>query len=97
MQVVKDANTAHNLFAKVTWMMPQSLGLLLKGMQKDKDLQHVQKAGTYYLRLNNKAGKPFNNQKLRQAVSLAVDRDHLTKDVLADGSKPSLILMLQEV
>lgn len=89
MQVVKDANTAHNLFAKGQLDDATITGVTAQGMQKDKDLQHVQKAGTYYLRLNNKAGKPFNNQKLRQAVSLAVDRNHLTKDVLADGSKPA--------
>lgn len=89
MQVVKDANTAHNLFAKGQLDDATITGVTAQGMQKDKDLRHVEKAGTYYLRLNNKNGKALNNQKLRQAVSLAVDRNHLTKDVLADGSKPA--------
>ncbi|MFC6253946.1 peptide ABC transporter substrate-binding protein [Secundilactobacillus hailunensis] len=95
MQVVKDANTAHNLFAKGQLDDATISGVTAQGLQKNKDLRHVQKAGTYYVRLNNKAGKPFNNQKLRQAVSLAVDRNHLTKDVLADGSKPAYTYVAQ--
>lgn len=95
MQVVKDANTAHNLFSKGQLDDATITGVTAQGLQKDKNLRHVQKAGTYYLRLNTKSGKTLNNVKLRQAVSFAIDRNHLTKDVLADGSTPAYTYVAQ--
>lgn len=88
-QVVKDPNTAHNLFEKGQLDDATISGVTAQGLQKDKDLRHVQKAGTNYLRLNTKSGKQLSNQKMRQALSLAIDRNHLTKDILADGSQPA--------
>lgn len=89
MQVVKDANTAHNLFAKGQLDDATITGVTAQGLQKNKDLRHVEKAGTYYLRVNSKSGETLSNAKLRRAISLAIDRNHLTKDVLADGSQPA--------
>lgn len=89
MQVVKDPNTAHNLFTQGKLDDATISGVTAKGLQKNKDLIHVEKAGTYYLRLNQRNGQPLNNAKLRQAISLVIDRDKLTKDILSDGSQPA--------
>lgn len=89
MSVVKDPNTAHNLFTQGKLDDATISGVTAKGLQKNKDLVHVRKAGTYYVRLNLRNGRPLNNQKMRQALSLVVDRQKLTKDVLSDGSKPA--------
>ena len=50
---------------------------------------YVDRAWTYYLQVNQRAGQPLENRKLRQALSLVINRQQLTKTVLADGSKPA--------
>ncbi|WP_288530512.1 peptide ABC transporter substrate-binding protein [uncultured Secundilactobacillus sp.] len=97
MQVVKDANTAHDLFEKGELDDATITGVTAQGLQKDKNLQHVSKAGTYYARLNLKAGKTLHNKKLRQALSLALDRSQLTKKVLADGSTPAYTYVARQL
>ncbi|WP_283678338.1 peptide ABC transporter substrate-binding protein [Lentilactobacillus sp. Marseille-Q4993] len=89
MKVVKDANTAHNLFEQKKLDDATITGTTAQGLQNDKSLIHVEKAGTYYARLNVANGKALNNVKMRQAVNLAVDREKLTNKVLADGSTPA--------
>jgi oligopeptide transport system substrate-binding protein len=44
--------------------------------------------GMYYYDLNMTSAKFKNNPKLRQALSMAVDRDTLVKDVLGQGQVP---------
>ncbi|WP_369406587.1 peptide ABC transporter substrate-binding protein [Lentilactobacillus kisonensis] len=87
--VVKDANTAHELFDQKKLDDATITGVTAKGLQQNKDLIHERKAGTYYLRLNVRNGKPLATQKMRQAISLVLNRKQLTKDVLADGSQPA--------
>lgn len=89
MSVVKDPNTAHNLFSEGKLDDALLTGVTAKGLQKNKDLIHVRKAGTYYVRVNLRNGRPLNNQKMRQALNLVIDRQKLTSDVLSDGSKPA--------
>lgn len=89
MSVVKDSNTAHNLFSEGKLDDALLSGVTAKGLQKNKNLVHVRKAGTYYVRFNLRNGQPLNNQKMRQALNLVVDRQKLATDVLSDGSKPA--------
>lgn len=86
MQVVKDANTAHQLFQQGNLDDATITGTTAQGMQKDKDLMHLKRAGVYYLQLNTRKGHVFANPKLRQALSLVLDKQHLAEKVLADGS-----------
>ncbi|WP_369346874.1 ABC transporter substrate-binding protein [Apilactobacillus ozensis] len=44
---------------------------------------------TSRLDLNQNKIKAFKNLDIRKAISLAIDRNALTKDILQDGSKPS--------
>lgn len=86
MQVVKDSNTAHQLFQDNKLDDALVTGTTAQGLQKDKDLKHVYRAGTYYLRLNLQNNKAFQNQKLRQALYLVLNRKQLANKVLSDGS-----------
>ena len=89
MQVVKDANTAHQLYQQGNLDDATITGTTAQGMQNDKDLMHLDRAGVYYLQLNSRKGRVFSNPKMRQALSLILDKDHLAEKVLADGSKPA--------
>jgi len=86
---VKDSNTANNLFADHKLDDATISGVTAKSLQNDAHLKHVRKAWTYYLQVNQRAGQPLKNKQLRQALSLVINRQQLTKNVLADGSKPA--------
>ena len=89
MQVVKDANTAHQLFQQGNLDDATITGTTAQGLQKDKNLMHLKRAGVYYLQLNQRQGRVFSNSKLREALSLVLDKKHLAEKVLADGSEPA--------
>lgn len=86
---VKDTNTAHNLFADNKLDDATITGVTAKSLQNDKNVKHVSKAWTYYLQVNQRSGQPLKNRKLREALSLVINRQQLTKNILADGSKPA--------
>lgn len=44
--------------------------------------------GTFFLRLNVRAF-PLNDRRIRRALALAIDRDHLVRDVLRGGQRPA--------
>lgn len=86
MQVVKDANTAHQLFEQGNLDDATITGTTAQGLQKNKNLMHLKRAGVYYLQLNTRKGAVFSNAKMRQAVNLVLDKKRLAQKVLADGS-----------
>lgn len=56
--------------------------------QKDSPLRQVDDRGVYFYTVNvNKA--PTNDKRVRQALSLAVDREQLAKAVLRGGRQPA--------
>ncbi|MBA1394397.1 peptide ABC transporter substrate-binding protein, partial [Lactobacillus sp. XV13L] len=83
------SNTAHELFEQNKLDDAIVNGVVAKNLQNDKNLIHEHKGGTYILRANLRNNRPLANQKMRQAVSLAIDRTSLTKNILADGSTPA--------
>ncbi|MDF7639750.1 peptide ABC transporter substrate-binding protein [Lactobacillus sp. ESL0791] len=87
--VVKDANTAHELFEQNKLDDATITGVTAKELQGAKNLVHERKAGNYYLRVNLRGGRPLTNNKMRQAINLLLDRKALTKNILADGSLPA--------
>lgn len=88
-KTVKDPNTAHNLFQSGKLDDATISGVTAKSLQKNKHLKRVPKAWTYYLQVNQQKGQPLANQKLREAISLVINRNALTQKVLADGSQPA--------
>jgi oligopeptide transport system substrate-binding protein len=54
----------------------------------DKTLHVAPYLGTYYISFNNKV-KPFDDPKVREAFTLAVDRNYLVQQVTRTGEKPA--------
>jgi oligopeptide transport system substrate-binding protein len=52
--------------------------------------------GTYYLYINN-AVKPFNDVRVRKALSLAIDRNYIVKKVTKAGEKPAVGIVPYDV
>ncbi|MFC6179831.1 peptide ABC transporter substrate-binding protein [Lactiplantibacillus daowaiensis] len=93
-QVVKENSTGLNLFnsGKVddTTLSSQQV----KNYKTNKNYKVRQTASTFYLELNrndsNKTlAKAFKNKKIRQALSLSINRNEYVNTVLGDGSKVS--------
>ncbi len=58
-------------------------------LEKAGILKYTPYLGTYYYRFNTKKA-PFNNPKVRRALTLAIDRALLIKVVTKGGQKPAL-------
>jgi oligopeptide transport system substrate-binding protein len=57
-------------------------------MQNDPSYTNIPKTATYYLEMNGNNNPIFKNLKVRQAMSLAVNRKEFIKKVLGNGSVP---------
>lgn len=88
-QVVKDSNTAHQLFQQGSLDDAVVSGTTAQGLQNNKNLYHLYRSGNNFVNLNMAKGAVLANKQLRQALYLSVNRTQLSKKVLADGSKPS--------
>ncbi|QOP56857.1 peptide ABC transporter substrate-binding protein [Lacticaseibacillus paracasei] len=85
-QVVKDSNTAANLFATKKLDDAVLTGEIAKQHAKDKDYVGDKQGRTTYLDMNEEKVPDFKNLKLRQAVATAINRDEFANKVIGDGS-----------
>ncbi|UQS82034.1 peptide ABC transporter substrate-binding protein [Bombilactobacillus folatiphilus] len=85
-QVVKDASTALNLYQSNKLDRAELTGDTSKQMKGSKGYSVQKQNSTYYLEMNQKRLPMFKNQKLRQALSYAIDRQQLAKKVLGNGT-----------
>lgn len=85
-QVVKDANTAANLFATKKLDDAVLTGEIAKQHAKDKDYVGDKQGRTSYLDMNEEKVPDFKNLKLRQAVAMAISRKEFANKVIGDGS-----------
>ena len=85
-QVVKDSNTAANLFATKKLDDAVLTGEIAKQHAKDKDYVGDKQGRTAYLDMNEEKVPDFKNLKLRQAVAMAINRDEFANKVIGDGS-----------
>ncbi|MDT8654122.1 peptide ABC transporter substrate-binding protein [Lacticaseibacillus paracasei] len=85
-QVVKDFNTAANLFATKKLDDAVLTGEIAKQHAKDKDYVGDKQGRTTYLDMNEEKVPDFKNLKLRQAVAMAINRDEFANKVIGDGS-----------
>ena len=85
-QVVKDANTASNLFATKKLDDAVLTGEIAKQHAKDKDYVGDKQGRTSYLDMNEEKVPDFKNLKLRQAVAMAINRKEFANKVIGDGS-----------
>ena len=89
-QVVKDASTALNLYQANKLDRVLLTGDSAKQMKNAKDYKIQKESTTFYVAPNIKKVALFNNTKIRQALSMSVNRQQLTKKVLGDGKVASL-------
>ncbi|GEN94404.1 peptide ABC transporter substrate-binding protein [Pediococcus ethanolidurans] len=85
-QVVKDSSTALNLYNSKKLDVTTISGTQVAQYKNNKAYVLRKEASTFYLQLNEKR-KIFKNKKIRQAISMSIDRSQLTGKVLADGSQ----------
>ena len=85
--MVKEAPTALNLYETGEVDDTYLSGELAQQMQNSPDLVQLKAASSFYLEMNQADEKsPLTNANLRRAMSYAIDRDSLAKNILANGS-----------
>ena len=89
-QVVKDASTALNLYQANKLDRVLLTGDSAKQMKNAKDYKIQNESTTFFVAPNIKNIALFNNTKIRQALSMSVNRQQLTNKVLGDGKIASL-------
>jgi len=90
-QVTKDTSTGLNLFNSNKLDDAYLSGTQVKNYKSNKNFTLRETAGTFYMEFNQRdtnkdLAKAFKNKKIRQALSLAINRKQFVNDVLADGS-----------
>lgn len=85
-QVVKDASTQLNLYNSNKADMTQLTGDQVEQYKHNKNYIYRPGSAVTYLQLNEKSVPALKNQKIRAALSYAIDRQQLVNNVLQDGS-----------
>ncbi|MFD1421660.1 peptide ABC transporter substrate-binding protein [Lactiplantibacillus songbeiensis] len=90
-QVTKDTSTGLNLFNSNKLDDAYLSGTQVKNYKTNKNFTLRKTASTFYIEFNQRdsnktLAKAFKNQKIREALSLAINRKQFVNDVLADGS-----------
>ena len=94
-QVVKEPSTGLNMFENGQLDQTQLQGEQVQNEKNNKAFKEVEAASSNYIAINLKkassasALKALQNQKIRQAFSVALNRKQFVKNVLADGSLAS--------
>lgn len=88
-QVVKDNSTAMNLFKSGKIDDVDLTGQYAQSAKQQKGYHIVKQSFQDYLSLNRKRVPAFKNTKIRQALSMAINRSEFIKKVLGDGSTPA--------
>lgn len=87
-KVVKDDNTASNLFKSDQVQETQVSGQFVKANKQSESLHITPQNRLNYLMFNAK-DKTLNNPDLHRAISYALNRKSITNTVLQDGSIPA--------
>ncbi|HBO47662.1 MULTISPECIES: peptide ABC transporter substrate-binding protein [Pediococcus] len=85
-QVIKDTTTGLNLYNSKKLDETTLSGSQVAQYKNNKNFMSRKLAQTSYIEFNQSKNTVLKNKKIRQALSLAIDRDQLTGKVLADGS-----------
>lgn len=90
-EVIKEANTAYNLFESGELDIATISGDLAVNNKENPNFKAVQTSKIYYLKLNQvRNGKPsiFANENVRKAIAYGLDKETLTESIVSDGSRP---------
>lgn len=89
--MIESADTAWQMYQSgeldLVYPLPQDVIPELKS-KNDPELDIAPDLSLYYYNLNNDV-KPFNNVKVRKALSMAIDRKALVEHVAQGGQKPA--------
>ncbi len=94
---IEDRTTAVNLYltGKADWVTappPVVIREMLAKKPPPNDLKPVPQLTTYYY-MANTTRKPLNDVRIRQALSLAIDREEITRVATAAGEVPAFSLV----
>lgn len=87
--VIKDPSTAYNLYQTKKLDQMTLVGEQAQQLSKHKDIVKRDLAATSYLQYNLKKNNGLENAKIRQAISLSINRKQLTERILKNGSQPA--------
>lgn len=88
--VVKESSTGLNLFQDGQLDDVILTGELAQQNTNSPEFVTLNESRTSYIEMNQREeDSPFNNENLRKALSYAIDREALVKQVLGDGSEVS--------
>ncbi|HWD19547.1 MAG TPA: peptide ABC transporter substrate-binding protein [Verrucomicrobiae bacterium] len=89
-------STALNLYetgvADIIWDRDYLPNELLDILEKRPDFHTFPYLGSYFLRVNT-TKPPFNDPRVRQALAMAIDKEHLTRKILRGGETPATHLV----
>lgn len=84
--VVKSTSTAVNLYQTDELDRVVLDGEFSKQYKNDADFQNQNDTKVGYLRFNQGSGKALENQSLRRAIALSINREEFVENILGDGS-----------
>lgn len=87
--VIKENSTGLNLYNQKKLDMDQLSTTQAKQMKSDANVVNRQQSSSYYIAFNQK-NKMFKNKKLRQAMSMIINRNQLVNKVVGGGAVNSL-------
>lgn len=96
-QVVADPSTGLSLYQKKELDATILDGTQVANLKNNRDMKTFVGGTTYYMQMNQKRVKALRNLKVRQALSLAIDKEQLAKSVLRDGSKAPMGFVSQNL
>jgi oligopeptide transport system substrate-binding protein len=85
-QAVTSNNTGYNLFKSGDTDLAYLNATQTKAYKSDKNYKVLPMASTNYLEFNEEKVAAFKNEKVRQAISYAIDRNKLAKNVLTGSA-----------
>jgi oligopeptide transport system substrate-binding protein len=88
-QVVKDTNTGQNLYETNAADVTEIKGDQIKLYNGKPDLAYKPELTNSYIMYQEKKVPAFANKKIRQALTMAIDRQAFVDTTLANGSVPS--------
>lgn len=93
--ILNDAVTGLNLYKTGKVDYAELAPEFIDEYRNDPDVFEIKDMATFMLHMNH-TKHFFQNLKVRQAISLAINREELTKKVLKNGSRPASGLVLPE-
>jgi oligopeptide transport system substrate-binding protein len=86
--IIKDLATGINMYNAGQIDIVPLNDAFVDAYKQTPDFVSVKQAGVYYILLNQK-NPFFKNDKIRKAITLALDRDQIANRILKDGSSPA--------